>query len=122
MIDIIDDMVRIAGTIVDGRSYRVYPMIHLVDVPFIVVSHQGRTVLETTDRGSELVTSLNYNVDIFAHSIEECDDLSTRLTNLYNSKNIQSTGYSQSYETGHELYVATLSYSVTVDVRGHTYR
>ena len=121
MIDVISDMLDLAERAVKGKAYRSWPAVQNLTDPYAVVTPSGRTVLQSDDRGGELVVQLSYNVDIFANSQEAVNEAVELLTNLYNSKSIQCTGYSPSYATDNEMYTATASYYVVVDVRGMTY-
>ena len=120
-----DQMVEIAQSVdaFENRVYRAYPAVYDNDGrPYAVLNPVGRNPVLIDERGSEIATTLMYSVDIYAESPIAIDEILRRLTDLYNRKGIQCTGYGPSYQSTNEMYCATANFSATVDVRGSTYR
>lgn len=124
MIDNIEQMVSIARGVpgLGNRVYREYPqkVDNVSFEPYAVITRGSRVPILIDSDNSELITSLSYQIDIFAEKPTDADDLLKQMVELYKPKRILCTGISSGYSAG-RMYYVTATFSVTLDIRGTPY-
>lgn len=124
MIDIINDLIDMARKGIpelNNRVYLSYPQKLIRKKAFITVAHSGHVPTLTED-GNEIQAALAYAVNIYAPTPAEVDKLTHRLTSIYNAKNIACAGMTPAYMYDSDVWVSQLTYTATVDIRGHVFR
>ena len=124
MIDITDDLITMARDglrELNGRVYLSYPQKLIRKRAFITVAPSGHVPILTED-GNEIQAALAYAVNIYAPTPAEVNKLTRRLTSIYNAKNITCTGMTPAYMYDSDVWVSQLTYTATVDIRGHVFR
>lgn len=123
MIDVTDSIVSLIQRmlIFESRVYRAYPNL-TPESPYAIVTPTGRMVLQADDDGFELSAIQTFTIDIGAKTTTLLDEAVNELTDVLAHYNIQNNGDTRGYDDRYNEFTASLSYSVTVDHRGLTFR